>query len=496
VSAPDERPPELARSMWKRFALAGAVVVVWVAAATVTAVVLQVKDVVAALGSGRQLNIEVTQAQAGKPQTIMLLGSDRRAKASKRDRRSDTIMLIHLDAQDSAISVMSIPRDLLVDIPNHGRQKINAAYSYGGARLTLRVVKQVLDLKDINHVVDVNFKGFREAVDRIKCVYVDVDRKYFHSNAGLPPSAQYAEIDIDAGYQKLCGQKALDFVRYRHADDDLVRAKRQQDFLRQAKEQVGVGKLFSDRIALSRIFGRAAETDKSLTTLKGFKNLLYLVEYAVEHGQDVRQVDFRTSSVGNDVTASAADLRATVREFLHPPAKADAPATSTTRRTRKRSRRGKRAKAALPPGLVVAAQQGQTMAVGLIGKARLPIYYPTVRGATSAYDSIQPTRAYTLPDRDGKKHAAYRMVLRQAYGGFFEYYGVQGTTWKDPPILMGPSERRIANGRALRVYYDGGKVRLVAWRTRRAVYWVSNTLSRSLNERQLLAIASTLRVQR
>jgi len=326
VSVPDERPPELARSMWKRFALAGAVVVVWVAAATVTAVVLQVKDVVAALGSGHQLNIEVTQAQAGKPQTIMLLGSDRRAKASKRDRRSDTIMLIHLDAQDSAISVMSIPRDLLVDIPNHGRQKINAAYSYGGARLTLRVVKQVLDLKDINHVVDVNFKGFREAVDRIKCVYVDVDRKYFHSNAGLPPSAQYAEIDIDSGYQKLCGQKALDFVRYRHADDDLVRAKRQQDFLRQAKEQVGVGKLFSDRIALSRIFGRAAETDKSLTTLKGFKNLLYLVEYAVEHGQDVRQVDFRTSSVGNDVTASAADLRATVREFLHPPAKAEASA--------------------------------------------------------------------------------------------------------------------------------------------------------------------------
>ena len=61
------------------------------------------------------------------------------------------------------------------------------------------------------------------------------------SNAGLAPSQQYAEINIQPGYQKLCGQKALDYVRYRHEDSDFVRAARQQDFLRQAKAQIGLG---------------------------------------------------------------------------------------------------------------------------------------------------------------------------------------------------------------------------------------------------------------
>ena len=78
-----------------------------------------------------------------------------------------------------------------------------------------------------------NFKGFREAVNAVGCVYIDVDRRYFHDNAACRPAVR--EIDIQPGYQKLCGQKALDYVRFRHADTDLVRAARQQDFLRQAR---------------------------------------------------------------------------------------------------------------------------------------------------------------------------------------------------------------------------------------------------------------------
>ena len=75
-------------------------------------------------------------------------------------------------------------------------------------------------------------------------MYVDIDRHYFNDNSGAD---QYATINVDAGYQQLCGQDALDYVRYRHTDTDIVRAARQQDFLRQAKEQVGVGKLISNR---------------------------------------------------------------------------------------------------------------------------------------------------------------------------------------------------------------------------------------------------------
>ena len=103
---------------------------------------------------------------------------------------------------------MSIPRDLKVEIPGFGTEKFNAAYTYGGPKLTLQVVKELTGLP-INHVVNVDFLGFVRAVYAIGCVYVDVDRRYYHSNVGVPASEQYAEINVQPGYQLLCGKKAL-----------------------------------------------------------------------------------------------------------------------------------------------------------------------------------------------------------------------------------------------------------------------------------------------
>ena len=125
---------------------------------------------------------------------------------------------------------MSIPRDLKIEIPGFGTEKFNAAYTDGGPKLTLQVVKELTGLP-INHVVNVDFLGFVRAVDAIGCVYTDVDRRYYHSNVGVPAEEQYSEIDIQPGYQKLCGKKALEYVRYRHTDTDIVRSARQQDFL-------------------------------------------------------------------------------------------------------------------------------------------------------------------------------------------------------------------------------------------------------------------------
>ena len=76
---------------------------------------------------------------------------------------------------------------------------------------------------------------------------------------------------------------------------------------------------------------------------------------------------------------------------------------------------------------------------------------------------------------------------RRAYVG--EYYGLQGTTWKNPPILEGPTETRKIRGRKYELYYDGDRLRLVAWQTGKAVYWISNTLLLSLTNKQMLAIA-------
>lgn len=100
---------------------------------------------------------------------------------------------------------------------------------------------------------------------------------------------------------------------------------------------------------------------------------------------------------------------------------------------------------------------------------------------------------YSLRDERGKAHRAYRMTVRMDDFGFSEYYGIQGTTWREPPILDDPSETITRNGRKLQLYYDGRKLRLVSWTTGKAVYWVSNTLRRRLTNPQMIGIAASLR---
>ena len=119
--------------------------------------------------------------------------------------------------------------------------KINAAYENFGERGAVRDRQAAaLDADGtpfpINHVITVDFGGFRGRIDYIGCVYADIDRDYFNDVGG---PGGYAVIDIDPGYQKLCGKDALAYVRYRHTDNDLVRAARQQDFLRQVRNAKG-----------------------------------------------------------------------------------------------------------------------------------------------------------------------------------------------------------------------------------------------------------------
>ena len=84
---------------------------------------------------------------------------------------------------------------------------------------------------------------------------------------------------------------------------------------------------------------------------------------------------------------------------------------------------------------------------------------------------------YDIFDRNKNKYRAYRIVLSQGDNG--QYYGVQGTTWKAPPILDNPTDEVRMRKRTYQRYFDGHRLRLIAWKTPRAVYWVSNTLSKS-----------------
>ena len=131
------------------------------------------------------------------------------------------------------------------------------------------------------------------------------------------------------------------------------------------------------------------------------------------------------------------------------------------------------------------------MAVLADPKLTFPFYFPTVRVKGSSYSGTTPEpRIYNLRDETGKKHQAYRLVIRAP--GIGNYYGVQRLTWKAPPILDNPDRTVRHNGRKLRLYYDGKRLRIVAWKTDKAVYWVSNTLTDDIGSAQMLEIASSL----
>ena len=104
------------------------------------------------------------------------------------------------------VALMSLPRDLKVDIPGHGTDKINVAYTLGGPKLTIKTVKQLTGLA-INHYVDVSFHGFAEGVNALGCVYVDVDRRYFNDNAGLGYGAATTRSSTSSPATRRCAAR-------------------------------------------------------------------------------------------------------------------------------------------------------------------------------------------------------------------------------------------------------------------------------------------------
>jgi polyisoprenyl-teichoic acid--peptidoglycan teichoic acid transferase len=284
-----------------------------------------------------------------------------------------------------------------------------------------------------------------------------------------------------------------------------VRAARQQDFLRQAKNAAGVRQLLSGGLGESRhliqVFSRYFRVDKSLRSNKQVLSLLKLAIYLSAKNPKVTEVSFPAYDAPNpqldsNLYVKSADLRKVYRRFMSLDKAAAEPAApeNAEEPAAEKPRKRKRDKAAEPeavPGLEDTRREGEDLAVLADPKLKFPFYFPGVRARGSSYSGDELPRVYKLKDETGKKHQAYRLVLRAP--GIGEYYGVQGMMWKAPPILDNPDRTVVRKGRKLKLYYDGSRLRLVAWKTRKAVYWVSNTLAQSIGEDQMLEIAGSLR---
>jgi LCP family protein required for cell wall assembly len=516
-----EKKPR-AKRLWARFLAASLLIVFSVAAATSISILVYLTDIAKGLSDNNafaSLRDQLAHADGGEPQTILIIGSDKRLgpEGAGDPGRSDTTILLRVDPDKDRIALLSIPRDLKVNIPGVGVAKFNEAYSDGGPDKTLRVVQQLTGL-DINHVVNINFTGFADAVDAIGGVYVDVDRRYY-----IPPETGTAEIDIKAGYQLMQGYKALQYVRFRHFDNDLVRSARQQDFLREARQKLPPGTLIKDRTELLKIF-----TDYTTSDIGDAVPLLELLKtFAAVQSAPVREVHFPAQLGETYVTASDSAVKKAVAQFLDTegtpggrPAGQSPPAEEPSGHGGGGDNGGNQNKPNenkpkpdenkpsndhfVGPPMEDATAQAQASATQLShvhkhdGKLMLdfPIYYPTrlVPGSMIIRDS----RAFPIDGPGNDVYHGYKQVV-DVPGSVFgngltdEYYGVSGTDWTDVPILQNPSETRTIDGKQYLLFYDGDRLRTVGWKTGKAAYWVNNTLLQSLEEGQMLSIATSMR---
>ena len=512
-----EKPAKRPRYWW-RFLLATLLIIGSFATATQASVMHFVDDIGSKIGAGdSEIKLPpYALKDADGPQTILIVGSDvRTGGGSPTDDpgRSDTAMLVRLDPETDQIAMLSIPRDLYVEIPGYGSDKFNAAYSYGGTELTLATIKSMTGL-DVNHVVNIDFQGFADVIDAIGCVYADVDRHYFNDNSTVPFEEQYATIDIEAGYQKLCGYDALDYARYRHTDSDLVRAARQQDLMGEVRNRLTLGEVWKRRDELLSAFTENTKSDIG----EGDQIIQLLSLLFDSRGAAVTEVSFPSTFTMRDgvsyVEATPAEIETAVNQFLgfeDDPGpvgtlKEGDGAANQSRKKAKRKAEKKRQQAEksstteIPSkendGLIDASDSGLAEAANLdeqIVRQDFPVFYPKRIPEGAIYEPDQ-SRVYHTRDPDKNVYGAFRIVLSVLKDDGTHYFGLQGIRgWQDPPILEAPHEEIEMDDRKFQVYAEGDRIRLVSWTDGDNVYWISNSLLLTLDNEQMLGMARSSR---
>lgn len=188
-----------------------------------------------------------------KPKIIMIMGVDER----KDDvGRTDTLMVVKL-SKDNA-SLLTIPRDTMVYIERHGYQKINAAYAYGGTKLAKKTVEEFLGVK-VDNFVMINKSRFAEVIDAMGGVDIYIERDMHYEDPWDDDGGLY--IDFKQGIQHLDGKNAIEFVRFRDAEGDVGRVRRQQAFMKACADRLTEPSMLIKIPELLSVAVKAVDTD-------------------------------------------------------------------------------------------------------------------------------------------------------------------------------------------------------------------------------------------
>ncbi|MGA2455923.1 MAG: LCP family protein [Solirubrobacteraceae bacterium] len=491
-------PPEPPRRRWWlvwRFLVAAVGVVFISGGATYTIARNEVSRLVEALKQHPQVKVAphvLAPTHRGAPETLLLVGNDERRHTTTTPvlPHSNEMLLVRIDPSQPTISMLSIPRELKVPIhrPNGevDETRINAAYQFGwenggdtagGVRLMVETIKQVLGLPEINGVFVTNFHKFAQAVNAMGCVYMTVDKHYEHTNE--PGGEQYFEIHLKPGYQKLCGEEALEFVATRHESTSLIRDARDQRFLLEAKAEYG-SSLVGRREKFEDIFGKYVEN--TLNEEQILQLIYLLIESA---GKPVRQVHFNVTLEKEFDSATPEQIHDAINSFLHgtaPISGARVNATAHPARHTHHSAAPSGGGLALTPTTPEELAEARAQAPNL----PFPLEYPRVRDSFAGAEPDE-LRPYQIHDLHGHVQTIYCVVISRGESG--QYYDVQGTTWTNPPVLRHAEQTVHLGSRTYELSYVGEQVKTIAWREDGAVYWIENTLTNNLSPHIMLDMA-------
>jgi LCP family protein required for cell wall assembly len=463
----DERPPSLWWGMWKRFLIAGVLIVVLSGAATATVALNKLTTL------ADEVFPHLSHITAPKGLITPEYGSDRRSGSKSAEERdsaphSDTILLVRFDPEQGQTSVLSIPRDLMVNIrlPNgevYEHQKINAAYTYGskfgganGASVLAAetIVREVFPELEhqLNGIVDVNFAGFIKVVDTLGCAYVNVDHRYYNENVGSTET-DYTSINLEPGYQKL-GQ--IDTV--------------------------------------AKAVGHAIRTNFPATP----EELVLLSKLiAFSQTKPLRQVKFLASDVdaqfgsGSYVTSTPELEKETLHTFLDGHEQLQLPSASSSRHSSSHTHHhsSHHHSSSFSPAainLYPTTSTGMDEAVKASVEVPFRMLYPTLQTGQAEQQQV---RAYPLKNQQNIRHHAYVVVFAEnaTLGG---YYDFEGTDWLNPPLFAHARTEQIG-AHTYEFVDDGSHIHVVGWRDGNVLYWVTNTLLEELSNSQMLAIAKS-----
>lgn len=200
--------------------------------------------------------------------TIMIMGVDERADDVG---RSDTLMIATIDPKADQAALLSIPRDTRVKIKGHGYDKINAAYAYGGEKLTQSTVEDFLGV-NMDHYVIVNVKAFQRIIDAIGGIDIDVEKRMYYEDPWDDDGGLL--IDLRPGLQHMDGKTAVTYVRYRDEEGDIGRIKRQQAFMKACMDKVTSPTIITKLPSVIAEVFESVKTDMSLRQLLEFAGSL------------------------------------------------------------------------------------------------------------------------------------------------------------------------------------------------------------------------------